>query len=72
MARGTPAAFRGGWSVGREFEAELAVWGADELCTEFVDLFVVAVAAQQAEVVDVGGAAVGPVEDVVGLAPPAV
>ena len=47
---------------------ELAVGSADELGAAFVDLRVVAVAAQQAEVVDVGGPAVLPVDDVVRLA----
>ena len=59
---------RGGWLVGWGFEVELAVGSAGELGAAFVDLFVVAVAAQQAEIVDVGGAVVFPVDDVVGLA----
>ena len=68
VVAGVPAAGRGGWLVGWGFEAEFAVGAAGELGAEFVDLFVVAVTAEQAEVVDVGGPSVFPPDDVVGLA----
>ena len=59
---------RGRWSVGWGFEAEFAVGAAGELGAEFVDLLVMAVTAEQAEIVDVGGPSVLPVDHVVGLA----
>ena len=57
------------WSVVGVVEGELAVWASDDLGAVDVDLVVVAVAAQQAEIVDVRGAAVLPMNDVMGLAP---
>ena len=63
-----PAAGCGRWSVGWGFEAELAVGAADQFGAAFVDLFVVAVAAEQGEIVDVGGPSVFPPDHVVGLA----
>ena len=63
-----PVEGSGRWPVGWVFELELAVGAANQLGTVLVDLFVVAVAAEQAEIVDVGRPSVLPVDHVVGLA----
>ena len=71
---GTVAAGSGWWGWGAWrwlglLEFVFSVGPLDDLAAVFVDILVVAVDAEQAEIVDVGGSTVGRTDDVMRLAP---